>query len=185
MNRRSSTRLLGVARLVENLADLYPSTVEHLNRQLASIDSYPKRVPGAGPATGGAPVNVCVCNGAGCDTCTPVQLTATEAGAESRLRHSLILTDLDAAIRLLEVTVRDAIDSCQEELRSQSVSQAASKDAKVCDCAGKEGALDEDGWGDPACREMATKAGLCGRHYHARRRWQIRNGRPTRDEEAA
>lgn len=187
--RRASTRILALSRLLDNLAELYPTTLEHLDHQLAGIDSYPKKTPGASVETSTAAVNVCECNGRGCDTCTPVNLTSTEAGAEARLRHSQIVADLDAGIHLLDITIRDLVDTCQHELRTRSISEDKRGGERRCDCSGREGALvplTEGGWADPRCNEHAAKAGLCTAHYFRERRWRISQGLPTRgDREAA
>lgn len=186
--RRASTRLLALSRLLDNLAELYPDTIEHLDRQLAGIDSYPKHTPGAAPETATARINTCrQCEGHGCDECAPGTSTATEAAALARVRHSQILDDLSAGIKLAEVTIHDLVNTCHHELRSRSINNTLAL-TRICDCSGREGALvplDEGGWSDPTCRDHATKAGLCGRCYFRERRWRIANALPTRHDNAA
>jgi hypothetical protein len=186
--RRASTRLLALSRLLENLAEIYPDTIEHLDRQLAGIDSYPSLTVGHGPATTTGPPALCPrCKGRGCDNCTSVDLTRVEAAAASRVRYSQVTNDLDAGIKLLAVTIHDMLDTCHHQLRSRTVANVDRGD-RVCDCSGRDGALvppTEGGWADPGCRNHVVKAGLCGGCYHRERRWRIANGLPTRQDTAA
>jgi hypothetical protein len=59
---------------------------------------------------------------------------------------------------------------------------------RLCEPTGHEGCmvpLEEGGWADYTCTMLADKAGLCGKHYAAKRRYLVRNGLPTRMDEAA
>lgn len=166
--RRASTRILALSRLLENLAELYPDTIEHLDHQLASIDGWPTR---------GDTVNVQATS----------ELTSVEASANARLRYSTVTADIEAGITLITVTIHDLLNTCHHELRKRTISSAPRTD-RICDCSGREGAivpLDEGGWADPTCREHATKAGLCGRCYFRERRWRQSNGLPTRQDNDA
>jgi hypothetical protein len=164
---RPSTRLLAIARRIENAAHLYPDTEARLRTLVATIDGWPTH--NGDPHRGG-----------GADT----QLTAVEAAAEARLRHSLDLADLQANIRALEIMAGEILDDCHRILRG---GMAKLDGPRLCDPSGREGALvplDDGGWADWTCREAASKAGLCARHYMAERRWRAANGYPARGDDA-
>ncbi len=163
--RRASPQLMAIARMAENLATLAPDALTHLQHLEHAIDGWPTR---------GDAVHV---SGTGGD----VTLNAVEAAAEARLRHSLDRADIQAGIRLLEVTCKDLLEACHHALRGATTVEGP----RLCDPSGREGSLvplDDGGWADWTCRDAAVKNGLCDRHYHKERRWRAANGLPARDE---
>lgn len=165
MTRRASTRILAMARALEHLAELYPDAVEYLAHLEAQIDGWSQ----------GSEVHVRA----------SAALTTVEAAADRRLQHALDRADIESGVHLLHVTIDDLLRSCHAALRT---SGRKPEGPRLCDPSGREGSLvplAEGGWADWTCRDAATKAGLCARHYMAERRWRAANGLAPRDEQVA
>lgn len=166
MTRRAHRELVAVARLVENLAGLYPDAIDHL-RSLATSDEhdgYPTSVPGAGPPTSTPSARP--------KLDADVKLNVVEAAAAARLHHGHCADDLEAGMRLLTITVHDMLNACHAYLRNVRRHEPP----KLCEPHGKTGwmlAHADGGWSDLSCRDAAAKSGLCAKHYQAWRRWCI------------
>lgn len=156
MTRRNEVQLLALARMLENLAHIYPDAITHLHHQAAQVDGYP----------------------AGTDSpkvTSSSELTPTEAAAEARLTYTRQADDLRAGYHLLVITIHDMTNDCHKALRGGTPVEAP----RLCDPSGHEGCLiplAEGGWADYTCRELASRLGLCDRHYMARRRWRAQHG---------
>jgi hypothetical protein len=110
-------------------------------------------------------------------------------------RHALILADINDRDRRLDnnmLALSDLIRANREEARKARTFRAAHPTpAPATSCNdGQYGKTGRDTWGDqpdqPACHEIAVKAGLCTKHYTRWLRYRQANGiDTTRDYEDA
>lgn len=161
MTTRQTNAIL--VRRLELVLAAYPAArAAHLAR-IAEADGHATTTRGAAPPT---------LTGHRDDPDADVTLTRVEQAADQRARAIAHLDGLDRALRL----IRDDIDLlaalCDRALRGAPQAKPAE-----CSGLGRDGNLE---WWDPTCRDAATKDGLCGKHYHAERRWRDANGLPTR-----
>ena len=160
MTRRADAQLLALARLVENLAQLYPDAIERYHTLGDDHDGYPTQTIGASLPSGHTP---------DIDETEQVALTSVEQAAAARERWTNHRLDLEAGLRLVAVTIHDMIGACHKALRGA----VEIPGPKLCDPHGREGAIE---WADYTCRKSAVKAGLCDACYQRERRWRVNHG---------
>lgn len=161
--------------------------LEHVLSELEILDGYPTQTIGASDPTSEPRTEACrVCHGRGCDQCAALKYTATERAAH--LRYNLLAQreQMRDDLATIEELMSSAGEVINRTLRGRVPRPATAH--RLCEPTGHEGCLvpiTEGGWADYTCTDLAEKAGLCNRHYMAKRRWLIRNGLPTRSDEAA
>ena len=160
MTRRADAQLLALARLVENLATIYPDAIDRCHLLAADHDGYPTQAIGASPPSGRTP---------DIPEDEQVKLDAVERAVAAREHWTNHRLDLEAGLRLVTVTIHDMIGACHKALRGAVEIQGP----KLCDPHGREGAIE---WADYTCRKSAVKAGLCDPCYQRERRWRIAHG---------
>ena len=147
-------------RLEHHIAPLVTQALEHINQQLAHLDGYPTATMSDGTPHGTA------------------EMTSVER--VTHIRYSLgaqreqIRDDLEAVEQLVASLDHD----CRHVLRL--VAQTRDAQPGYCDSTGREGAIV---WADPTCRDLATKAGLCGRCYQREYRYRKEHGLEPREIE--
>lgn len=163
MTARPSPRILAIARQVENVAAILPDAIaEILRRELAS-DGY--------TGDSGEP-----------HVTSSSSDTPTESACLSRIHWANVRAEYDADINALAIIADGLVRRSRKLLAGDTLAPTGPK-PRTCDPSGREGALVplvDGGWADFTCRDGAVKDGLCGKHYHAERRYRQAKGLPTR-----
>ena len=103
-------------------------------------------------------------------TCRGTSTTETRALAALYVDEQL--TELVDRIDGIRIAIRSTRHWINTELLRGHDMPAEPDGPAQCDQRGKAGVIE---WGDPTCTWPADKAGLCGAHYQAWRRYRARN----------
>lgn len=186
-DHRAIRRWLVISDMAAQHARNMYHALEHVIAELQVIDGYPTQAIGASDPTSEPHTDACrVCKGRGCDQCAAMKYTATERAAH--LRYNLLAQreQMRDDLATIEQLMSSAGDVINRTLRGRVPRPAAAH--RLCEPTGHEGCmvpLEDGGWADYTCTDLAEKAGLCNRHYMAKRRWLLKMGLPTRQDEAA
>jgi hypothetical protein len=182
-----------LARRFRILADIYEQmsrnialVLAHIDDELKMLDGYPTQCIGAGDLVSQPRTEACqACGGYGCDQCAPQQYSATERAGLARTR---LTSDRQQVIE--DLGIAEAQASAQTRMYNRILKSRVARPVghRLCEPTGHQGCMvprEEGGWSDYTCTDLAEKAGLCLRCYSAKRRWLVKMGLPTRQDEAA
>jgi hypothetical protein len=166
---RPDHKIMSLAYMVENLAQLIPEAREVLRWRLAQADG---QAGSSGPSVSGGA------------TSNPT-LSAVEACTTTQAE----LEQLDDDIATIVVMISDMTNMAR-----RIVGQAIQPEAERCDSRGRDGALltwtpgqpldDGNGWSDPTCENIASRGPLCDTCSRREQRWRAHRGLTARDDGA-